>query len=522
MFRVSAACVAEGVATLLRRVPLCGAAVADWCAYLAQGLGINHEQKRADGSQEYYGKGPHLEMFWENSGDKWSSQYTPSIKSYIGSADDGNNDPQVGYAEYDFESIMHYFRQRSSDRTINDGYYFNTIPSSAKNLVGNRKQLSALDIKQALDMYRCRTTTTTTTPVALHSPLLETGAISVSGQGDWQSFSFAAAFAEPPVVIAMSTGLGESQDVKIRSVTTTGFQALLVVPPPGTGNLPPVTAYYVAAQPGVHTLPDGRVFEAGQVETMSMQFQTQSCKPAGGVQRWDTVQFQGSFTSPVVVTKLQTANNENGTPPNGPSTPWLTPAVDSVSSSSFLVALDSGETEVSYIAVPPGVHTLPDGRIFEAGTKEVKTVQLGPLWDGSVWFISWFNFCLAKLCDQQLIRWLIRARPRYYSSSACVPTSGRRQWTTFFFQNTFTKAVVVAKLQTANNEQGTGGASQPWLVTAMKGVATTKFLLTLETGETQVGSVGQTETVGYIAMEEGRLQLQQRNAAVHRVTDVHG
>eukprot|EP00438_Fugacium_kawagutii_P024987 Skav225729 [mRNA] locus=scaffold611:73724:78515:+ [translate_table: standard] len=118
-------------------------------------------------------------------------------------------------------------------------------------------------------------------------------------------------------------------------------------------------AYYVAAQPGVHTLPDGRVFEAGQVETMSLQFQTQSCKPKGGVARWDTVQFQGSFTSPVVVTKLQTANNENGTPPNGPSTPWLTPAVDSVTSSSFLVALDSGETEVAASAAELGLAEAP-------------------------------------------------------------------------------------------------------------------------------------------------------------------
>eukprot|EP00438_Fugacium_kawagutii_P024985 Skav225727 [mRNA] locus=scaffold611:63986:72261:+ [translate_table: standard] len=170
----------------------------DCCLFV--GLGINHEQKRADGSQEYYGKGPHLEMFWENSGDKWSSQYTPSVKSYIGSADDGNNDPQVGYAEYDFESIMHYFRQRSSDRTINNG-------KSWWNHVEKRGNVG----------------------------------MSRVGQGDWQSFSFAAAFAEPPVVIAMSTGLGESQDVKIRSVTTTGFQALLVVPPKGTGNLPAAT-----------------------------------------------------------------------------------------------------------------------------------------------------------------------------------------------------------------------------------------------------------------------------------------
>ena len=67
------------------------------------GLGINHEQKRADGSREYYGKGPHLEMFWENTG-QWGSQYTPDTWTYIGSADDGAGDPQIGYAPYDFAS----------------------------------------------------------------------------------------------------------------------------------------------------------------------------------------------------------------------------------------------------------------------------------------------------------------------------------------------------------------------------------------------------------------------------------
>lgn len=74
---------------------------ASWCSI--SGLGINHEQKRADGSQEYYGKGPHLEMFWENTG-QWGSQYTPAVNTYIGSADDGVGDPQIGYAPYDFVS----------------------------------------------------------------------------------------------------------------------------------------------------------------------------------------------------------------------------------------------------------------------------------------------------------------------------------------------------------------------------------------------------------------------------------
>ena len=64
---------------------------------------MNHEQKRADAAQEYHGKGPHLQMFWENTGT-WASQYTPAEKSYIGSADDGAGDVQVGYAAYDFEA----------------------------------------------------------------------------------------------------------------------------------------------------------------------------------------------------------------------------------------------------------------------------------------------------------------------------------------------------------------------------------------------------------------------------------
>ena len=69
---------------------------------------MNHEQKRADGSQEYYGKGPHLEMFWENTGT-WKSQYTPAVNTYIGSANDGGDDPQIGYAAYDFDTwILHF------------------------------------------------------------------------------------------------------------------------------------------------------------------------------------------------------------------------------------------------------------------------------------------------------------------------------------------------------------------------------------------------------------------------------
>ena len=127
---------------------------------------------------------------------------------------------------------------------------------------------------------------------------------------------------------------------------------------------------YVAAKQGVHTLPDGRVFEAGEVDTMARslnckldklvmyshvpsnlyrpprRFKVSSCStPTGATESWDTVQLQSFTNAPVLVTQIQTANNEEGTVPSGASQPWLTAVANTVTSSSFLVALDSAETK---------------------------------------------------------------------------------------------------------------------------------------------------------------------------------
>jgi len=127
---------------------------------IGHAIGMNHEQKRQDAAQAYEGKGPHLTMFWNNIPSRWTPQYTPDSNSYIGSANDGKDDPHHGYAPYDFESIMHY----------PGGNRYDTVPTSSESLVGNRKHLTTGDINQILDVYQCkplagyvRTTTTTTT-----------------------------------------------------------------------------------------------------------------------------------------------------------------------------------------------------------------------------------------------------------------------------------------------------------------------------------------------------------------------
>lgn len=146
---------------------------------IGHSLGMYHKQMRPDGANEYDGHGPHLQVFWENVDSSWKSQYEPREAVYTGSQDDTlahlavGTDPQVGYAPYDFDSVMHYSRWalRNSDHTINDGYYFNTIPSEYNSLTGQRKGLSEGDIRQANDAYRCRllgeTTTTSTTTTRL-------------------------------------------------------------------------------------------------------------------------------------------------------------------------------------------------------------------------------------------------------------------------------------------------------------------------------------------------------------------
>jgi len=112
-------------------------------------LGMNHEQKRPDAQESYQGRGPHLRMKWSNIPGSWRSQWTPDASSYTGSKNDGSGDPHQGYAPYDFGSIMHYPIRGKAD----------TIPSSQASLVGNRKKLSAGDIRQLNDVYQCKAKT---------------------------------------------------------------------------------------------------------------------------------------------------------------------------------------------------------------------------------------------------------------------------------------------------------------------------------------------------------------------------
>jgi hypothetical protein len=116
---------------------------------IGHAIGMNHEQKRPDAIANYKGVGPFLKINWDMVEEDWKSQWTGEEGSYIGSANDGTGDPVVGYATYDYDSIMHYPTQGEAE----------TIPPGSEHRLGagtTASRLSPGDIAQAKDQYQCR------------------------------------------------------------------------------------------------------------------------------------------------------------------------------------------------------------------------------------------------------------------------------------------------------------------------------------------------------------------------------
>lgn len=109
-------------------------------------IGLRHTHLRPDAYQEYWKKGPYLKIHWQNLPNGWASGWQPDWNQYTGSADDGQGDPFIGYAPYDFDSIMHTSARNRID----------TFPDWQKWNLGQRDHLSKLDILQVLDVYQCK------------------------------------------------------------------------------------------------------------------------------------------------------------------------------------------------------------------------------------------------------------------------------------------------------------------------------------------------------------------------------
>lgn len=108
------------------------------------------------------------------------------------------------------------------------------------------------------------------------------------------SVSFQQNYSTTPVVVALPTNEGDdSCAVRIRNVTTAGFEISQVEPANYNGLHIPMTVPYIVMEPGTHQLPDGAWLVAGNVDISNVQHGS----GVSGTASWHTLVFPDQPTS---------------------------------------------------------------------------------------------------------------------------------------------------------------------------------------------------------------------------------
>lgn len=192
--------------------------------------------------------------------------------------------------------------------------------------------------------------------------ILESGSVDLD-PSQFSTVTFQQVYDIPPAVFVLADdGNTDPTHVRIRNVTTTGFQAVPVEPPiifdAADQN---TTIHYLAVTYGNHSFPDGTRI---QVESIDMRnFQTK----LNGASSWLNLNFSSAFSNtPAIIAGVQTMNNEPSHTPGNASVPWLATAISNVNTSGMDIALERAEVnsgtvsqneKMAYLSVSPGVLT---------------------------------------------------------------------------------------------------------------------------------------------------------------------
>ncbi|MGK0440341.1 MAG: hypothetical protein ACJA0N_000127 [Pseudohongiellaceae bacterium] len=180
--------------------------------------------------------------------------------------------------------------------------------------------------------------------------------------------SFAENFTTIPLVFTLPTNDGgDPTALRIRNVSTSGFEIAYVEPNAEDGTHPGGTVDWLAINSGDHTLADGTRLLAGSTNTSRYQ-----SKNIGG-NDWEPISFAPSFgATPAVIAMVQTMNSESATPPGTSSIPWLVTGMAGVNSSSMNLALERAESNagtvsssetIAYLAMDAGQQGILSGSV---------------------------------------------------------------------------------------------------------------------------------------------------------------
>ncbi|MEM7221129.1 MAG: hypothetical protein AAF515_22405 [Pseudomonadota bacterium] len=167
------------------------------------------------------------------------------------------------------------------------------------------------------------------------------------GSANFTQVLFANAFSAPPLIFSLVTeGDLNPATLRLRNVTTNGFQIAAVEPTNSPGAHPSITVDYIAVLPGAHTLEDGTRFEAQSIATSLFQ-------ASSGSTGWEAASFLHSYaTPPAVVAQIQSLANEPGLDPSTVSVPFLAVAIDNLTAAGASVALERAEATPGSVSVP--------------------------------------------------------------------------------------------------------------------------------------------------------------------------
>jgi hypothetical protein len=155
----------------------------------------------------------------------------------------------------------------------------------------------------------------------------------------WTNVTFQQSFDTTPLVFALPTNQGsDPSTIRIRNISTTGFEILQVEPSANDGPHTAMTTAYLAIEPGDHLLPDGTRISAFEHTTASFanRFLTST---------WDTVALPSPFSAtPALLGSIQTTVNETLTPPATSSAPFMDVGIRNLGTTSVQVTLDRMES----------------------------------------------------------------------------------------------------------------------------------------------------------------------------------
>ena len=205
----------------------------------------------------------------------------------------------------------------------------------------------------------------------------------------WTVVTFIQPFTSTPVVAALPTDDGgDPATIRIRNVTSTGFEIVQVEPNANDGPHFAMTTAYVAVETGSHVLPDGN-------RLIVLEHTTTSFANRLIGTTWDTVPFPDFFVgTPALLAAIQTTANESQTPPGTSSVPFMDVGLRNVSTTSFRVTLERAESTAGTVTVPERIGIIAVENAVNLSFTDAlgSTVQLQSLRTGNN-IRGWDNGC---------------------------------------------------------------------------------------------------------------------------------